>query len=785
VRAALTQIRAAVLRRRAQTVTVLLVSLLAGGVSTMAVTLLVRSAQPWDDAFGRYSGAHLMFHFDASKVSAEQLAATSSLPGVTAAGPPHETVLIPFGRGSQKGQVQLIGRADPGGKIDRIPLAAGRWPERRGEIAVTRTEDISIAFRPQLGETIHALTGAGLVDFKVVGEVIDLGGHGLELDFTNGAAGAWALPADVEALVDGRQIQLGYEMAYRFKDAATEDQLAADRREIEAALPAGAETQSVIDWQRMRAGSIWVIELLSGIIVAFTVSALIAVTVIVGSVVAGSVLSSYREIGISKALGFTPAQVVAIQVGQMAVPGILGALAGLPLGALMSRPILDNAASSLKLPEPSIFDPVADATVAAALLLLVVAAAFVPALRAAATDSVRAIALGAAPPPTRRSRLAAGLARLRAPRVVSIGAGDAFARPVRALLTVTALGVGIATATFAIGFQATLVSLLSRDPGSYGYAQDLVVNRYPGISDASLSEQLAAQPETRVVVGQRLLSMRAPGEKDPIALYAMRGDPVGVGYQAVEGRWFATNGEAVIAGDIANKAHLRIGDTLNGSVVGGPALSLRIVGLVNDFNTNGASVRVGWDTIAAAMPDLAPNQYLVKLRPGSDAKAYASRVAGASPDFLDARVTSLADVDFYTNLLTFMVTGLALVLMAIAAAGVFNAARLTTQERVHDIAVLKAIGMSAPQIALMLVASTFVLTVVATLLGVPLGIWLESVIWASILNSSGFVLSLTAGLSPLPLALALLAAFVLALLGAALPARWAAATPVSEVLRSE
>lgn len=51
MRAVLTQIRAAVLRRRAQTVTVLLVSLLAGAVSTMAVTLLVRSAQPWDDAF--------------------------------------------------------------------------------------------------------------------------------------------------------------------------------------------------------------------------------------------------------------------------------------------------------------------------------------------------------------------------------------------------------------------------------------------------------------------------------------------------------------------------------------------------------------------------------------------------------------------------------------------------------------------------------------------------------------------------------------------------------------
>jgi len=784
VRGVLTQIRAAVLRRRAQTATVLIISLLASSVATMALTLLVRSTQPWDDAFARYAGAHMIFHLDGAEVTADQLAATATLPGVVAAGPPRETALVGFDDAGKKGQLQLIGRSDPGGSLDRIPIAAGRWPQRAGEIVVTRTDDSSIPFRPRLGETIQALTERGLVDFKVVGEAIDLGGHDLELDFTNGIKAAWVLPADVEALVDGRQVPLGYEMAYRFRNAATEDQLAADRQEVESALPAGAETQSVRDWLVLRDDSIWLIQLFGGIIVAFTIFALLAVTVIVGSVVAGSVLSSYREIGVIKALGYTPAQVVAVYVGQMAVPALVGALAGLPLGALLSRPLLDDAAASLKLPEPSVFDPVVASVVPVALLLLVIAAAFVPALRAAATDSVRAIALGTAPPATRRSRLAVGLARLSVPRPMSIGAGDAFARPVRALLTVSALAIGIATATFAITFEANGL-LLTSDPSSYGRAQDLVINRYPGISDATLSRQLAGQPETQAVVSQRVLQMHVQSEKDPIVLYAVRGDLGGLGYKAIEGRWFEKPGEAVIAGDVARKGNLGIGDTFDGSVVGGPALRLRVVGLVNDFNTNGASVRVGWDTVAGVMPDLAPDQYLVKLRPGSDASAYGRRIAAIAPDFLDARPTTRADINYYVGLLTYMVTGLSLVLLVIAAAGVFNAARLTTRERVRDIAVLKAIGMSGPQIALMLVASTLVLTVVATVVGLPLGIWLEGVIWSSVLAGAGIVINLTAGLSILPLSAALLVAFVLAMLGAALPARWAAATPVAQVLRSE
>lgn len=784
MRPVLTQIRVAVMRRRAQTVTVLLVSLLAGSVATMGITLLARSTQPWDDAFNRYAGAHIIFHFNAAQITANQLVATGSLPGVTAAGPPHETVVVAFARGNDKGKLQLIGRADPGGALDRMPVRAGRWPQASGEIAVTRTEDSSYPFRPRLGDTIQAITTRGTVDFKVVGEVINLGGHDSDADFSNGIPGAWVLPGEIAQFVDPVEAPLGYEMAYRFHQAATTEELAADRRLIEAALPAGVEPTSVRHWLRMREGTFWLIELLSSVILSFTVFALLALTVIVASVVAGSVVASYRDIGVSKALGFTPRQVVAVFTGQMLVPALVGGLLGVPLGFIASRPLLDFSTDALQLPRAAVFDPFVAVVVPLGLAALVVVAALVPSIRAAMTDSVRAIVLGTAPPKARRSRLAGLLARVGAPRPLSLGAGDAFARPVRGLLTLVALAIGIATATFAIGFQDTGERWLVNERVSYGYAQDVVVSRYPGIEDQKLVARLSDLPQSSQVMAVKILAMRVPGRKDPTPLYAMRGDYNTFGYRAVRGRWFERPGEAVVSVSVAKDAHVQIGQSFNGSLVGGPPLTLRVVGFFNDFSAAGGTVRIGWDTLTAATPGVTPDRYLVQLAPGTDAAAYAKQVAGLAPNALDTHVTHIDEVNSYTNLLTLMVTLFAVVLLVISAAGVFNATLLTMRERVRDISVLKALGMTSRQIGLMAMGSTFVLATLASVVGLPLGIWLAATAWDRILSLFGVVVP-TYGPSPLPVLLALVAAFGMALLGAALPARWAAATPVAQILRAE
>ena len=781
MRPVLTQIRAAILRRKSQTATVLLVSLLATTVSTMALTLLVRSTQPFDDAFARVSGPHLVFHLDATRVTPAQLQATSTLPGVTAAGPPHEIALVPLQRGNEKAVFEIVGRATPGGAVDRIALRDGRWAERPGEIVLSYRGDLPALNHAKVGTQVRAVSRTGLVPFTVVGTASDVADSLYENNI--GVARAWVQPGQMAPLADGDQVRLGYEMAYRFQRAATADELVADRHLVEAALPPSSELWRVTDWLRVRAGSVWLVTLMSSIIFAFSVFALAAVAVVVASVVAGAVLSSYRDIGIIKALGFTPREVVAIFIGQMVLPALAGAIVGIPLGAMVSGPILSDVASETGLPRQDFVDPVVDVAILLGTVILVVVAALIPAIRAARTDSVRAISLGSAPSGSRRSRLAGVLTRLGAPRPLSLGAGDAFARPARAILTLIALAIGIATLVFAVAFQKTLSELMV-NRATYGYAQDVEVYRYPAYSDSDLTTLLAAQPETSIVVATRFLHVDVPGATDPEPLVGMRGNAPELGYSARTGRWFANPGEAVVGALTARDAHLRLGDRITVMLEGKP-LILRVVGVLDDFSLSGRGFRVGWDTLSAAQPDVSPNDYLVKLRAGYDAKAFARSIGASRPDSLNVSATDMSQVGFYSGLMNGMVGGLTMVLVLVAAAGVFNATLLSTRERSHDIATLKAVGMTARQIAVMVTGTALVLAVTASVIGVPLGMLLTGAIFSAMFEFVGLIVDPGGTFGPVTLLLVFGAAVAVALAGSALPARWAATASVAEVLRSE
>jgi putative ABC transport system permease protein len=132
-----------------------------------------------------------------------------------------------------------------------------------------------------------------------------------------------------------------------------------------------------------------------------------------------------------------------------------------------------------------------------------------------------------------------------------------------------------------------------------------------------------------------------------------------------------------------------------------------------------------------------------------------------------------------------MIGGLTAVLVLVAAVGVFNATLLSTRERSHDIATLKALGMTAGQIAMLVTGTALVLAVTASLVGVPLGIWMTGAVFSATFEFVGLVIDPSGSFAPLTLLLVFGATLLVALGGAALPARWAAATPVAAVLRSE
>ena len=87
------------------------------------------------------------------------------------------------------------------------------------------------------------------------------------------------------------------------------------------------------------------------ILLAFSVFGLLAAGFIIANVVSGIVLTSYRDIGVMKAVGYTPVQVVAILLAEILVPATIAVLLGVGFGTVASQPILAQTARSFGLPE--------------------------------------------------------------------------------------------------------------------------------------------------------------------------------------------------------------------------------------------------------------------------------------------------------------------------------------------------------------------------------------------------------------------------------------------------
>src|SRR4029078_8504470 len=81
-------------------------------------------------------------------------------------------------------------------------------------------------------------------------------------------------------------------------------------------------------------------------VAAFGILGLALSVLIIGVVVSGAVVAATRRIGILKALGFTPGQVVRAYVAQALLPAAVGAALGVVVGHLVAVPLLGDTADT-------------------------------------------------------------------------------------------------------------------------------------------------------------------------------------------------------------------------------------------------------------------------------------------------------------------------------------------------------------------------------------------------------------------------------------------------------
>jgi putative ABC transport system permease protein len=723
-------------------------------------------------------------------VSPGQLASTPATIGASSSAGPWPSVYVSVlhresSSGQSRHQLDLVGRDSSQAPTERLRLASGRWVQAPGEIVVTRA--FAAANHLGLGDHLVSLHTADRPALTVVGEAVDVSQTSAGSDISSfqsisRAQRAWVPPSQITALAGGGG--LGYQVAYRFGSPPTQAQLGDAMERLRASVPPGAISGSsnyLATRDVYQADNQFLLVLL----LAFGVFALVASLATVVNLVLGTVLAGYRDIGISKALGFTPLQVVASLVAAMTIPALAGCAVGIPAGSALSLPLVEQTGQRLNLPlQPSV-SPLAALLALGGILVGVVAAAALPALRAGRMSAVRAIAAGGAPRAAHAWGPSRRLQHHRLPRPLSLGTGDAFARPLRGGLTVLAVLIGVATIVVAFGLRESLAQVLPVQARVNG---DVSLARERTVSDRRVMAILNDQPQTGRVLAAGNGPVVVPGLADPVDSIAFRGDPSGFGWSAflVRGRWpGASPGEVLLRRSVLDQTGLDVGSSFDGVIAGRP-LRLRVVGEVTAVDFGAV---LDWSTFAAADPGADPDRYVVQLRPGSDADAYAATVQAREPDFLTVTPNraSLESTSGTINTLNGLMSVLVLVLGLIAAAGVFSTMLLHVRERSRDVAILKALGMSPRQLLVMVMTSSAVLGVIGGLVALPLGVRTYQGLMTQLAQQIGnrpppFAFDVLHPTTLYPLGVMGLA---IALAGAVFPARRAARSRAAEILRSE
>ena len=798
-RAVWSVVRAAVARRRLQTLVIGAVALLSTGTVVLAVGLLVLSNAPFDHAFARQAGAHAAVTFDPSLSTVDQLAATAHLSGITAAAGPFDAVQAGVTAGERRlGQLTVVGRSQQDGAVDRLTLDSGRWLSGPGEVVLARQGVGPPGTR--VGDT---LTVAG-VDLRIVGTALSI----------TGTADAWVWPAQSDVL-HGTGVTASRQMLYRFATAGSDARVTADVSTVTAALPHGAVLGSasyLVAKRQTDSGTAPIVPF----VVAFAVLGLVMSVLIIANVVSGAVVAGYRNIGVLKTLGFGPRQVVAAYAGQVLTPGLVGCVAGAVLGNLLAIPVLAQTGRAYNVSTSGGVAGWVDALAVLTMPAVMALAAVVPAARAGLIPAAQAIAIGRAPRTGHGYRVRRALNTTGLPLPLRYGLGTPFARPARTAVTLVAVLLGSATVVFAVGLSASLhrVAAAETRTAEVQVQVDLdgpgmVVGGGPGseearpesgkgpagpgadpstVDPATALAAIRAQSGTARVVGVTDgPQVRVVGYTGDVALVSYDSDPSWVGISLISGRWFHGAGEVVAGSGLLRTSGHKVGDTLT---LTGDAGRRRVTVVGEAFeldHDNGIALLSGAGTPTGLTDQSGAQWYEVGLKPGTDVDRYVAALSAALGSGADVSARGEHNDAQTIAILLGLVATLTVLLAAVAGLGVFNTVVLNTRERVHEIGVLKTLGMTPRQVSLSVVASMAGIGLVAGALAVPLGDVLQHRVVPIMADAAGTGIpaSFVDVYRPLELVGLAAAGIVLAVLGALVPAGWAARARIATALRAE
>ena len=244
-------------------------------------------------------------------------------------------------------------------------------------------------------------------------------------------------------------------------------------------------------------------------------------------------------------------------------------------------------------------------------------------------------------------------------------------------------------------------------------------------------------------------------------------------------------GATVVPVGLADRLGLSIGDMLTVPAADGRSLDLEVVGIVERSipGATGEAMLVGWSDATDHLGVAGADVFALRFTPDAPA---------ASRDQLRAEVSQLAlevvpldriqgAISDALGRIFGLFDALAAVAVLIAALGIVNTLTMNVVERVREIGILRAAGMTRRQVWRSVVVEAGVLGLAGALLGIVLGL----IVGGLMVVMAGGRIDPAAGIPWAVIGLALILGIVVAMLAAAYPARIASRLSIVRAVQYE
>jgi putative ABC transport system permease protein len=537
------------------------------------------------------------------------------------------------------------------------------------------------------------------------------------------------------------------------------------------------------DWRDVKYSAIFGFQLNLVFLGTFSFFAILATILVVASSISSTVLSQFRQIGILKAVGFTKNQILAVYLGQYVVLTLIGVPLGLLLGFVLSPLPLKHIAASLSAKVESPLHPVLIISVLSLTLTIIVLASLGSAHRGARANIVKAIAVGAEAPQQKPFWLVTLATRLGLPMVLVLGLNDVFARPFRSFLTGLNLTLGVIGIVFSLTLNETL-DTYRNNPALLGIAHDGVVTRNE-MSDSKTQRLLRRASDVEAFYAEYKFDVKTQ-QGLSFQVKAVEGDLAAFPIVLPQGRLFQPHTYEAIAGrGLLTWLDLNVGDEITLVVEDREShpVTWRIVGQYLEPNNAGQMLMIDLSSVERWLEHPSPATYYLKLSPDcrrAHLKEYLEPDADSDLNLVLVE-QAIPNTVIYLQLAILVLSG---VLIGIALINVFNTSMLAVQEKLKTVGVLKTLGMTPTQVVAMVNTSAGFLGLLATIVGIPLGLVFTGKLLDAMSISRGFG-EVSTSLNILHIFLVIPLIVTVSVMGSVVPGRKAARLSIVNVLRNE